>query len=99
MTDEDLINNHYPAINLNYDRFNLRSANDIIRNLETDEVLIGSIGSPVQTYESGFLNLNWINNIYISSPNLGSFDTIFAGEMGPLTSLKRFPCWLITVSK
>jgi hypothetical protein len=26
------------------------------------------------------LNLNWINNIYITSPNLGSFDTVFAGR-------------------
>ena len=90
LTDEDLINNHYPAINLNYDRFNLRSANDIIRNIQTDDVLIGSIGSPVQKYESGFLNLNWINNIYISSPNLGAFDTIFAGN-GATNIIKKVP--------
>ena len=33
-------------------------------------------------YVSGFLSLNWLNNIYITSPNLGIFDTIFAGQGG-----------------
>ena len=80
LTDDDLINNRYIISNFVYDRNNLRSANDIIRNIESDDVIIGGVGSSVQSYESGFLNLNWINNIYISSPNLGSFDTIFAGN-------------------
>jgi len=71
LTDDDLRLNRYPAMsNIAYDRSNLRSANDIIRNIESHEVVIGGIDSAVQTYESPFLNLNWINNIYISSPNL-----------------------------
>jgi hypothetical protein len=76
--------------NIAYDRNNLRSANDIIRNIESDDIAIGGIDSAVQTYESPFLNLNWINNIYISSPNLGSFDTIFAGN-GSTNIIKKVP--------
>ena len=70
----------YIISNFVYDRNNLRSANDIIRNIKSDDVIIGGVGSSVQSYESGFLSLNWVNNIYISSPNLGSFDTIFADD-------------------
>ena len=81
LTDDDLQLNRYPGMsNIAYDRNNLRSANDVIRNIESDDVLIGGIGSNVQTYKTGFSNLNWINNVYISNPNLGSFDTIFAGN-------------------
>lgn len=90
LTDDDLIRNAYPTVSLTYDSNNLRSANDIIRNIESDDVLIGGIGSNNQTYETGFLNLNWINNIYISSPNLGSFDTIFAGN-GATNIIKKVP--------
>jgi hypothetical protein len=74
LTDDDLRLNRYAGMtNITYDRNNLRSANDIIRNMESDDVVIGGVGSSVQTYETGFLNLNWINNIYISSPNLRQF--------------------------
>jgi len=34
--------------------------------------------------------LNWLNNIYTSSPNLGSFDTIFAGR-GDNNIIKKVP--------
>ena len=47
---------------------NLRSANDVITNValtKRDTVLT-----------TGFVNLNHINNVYITSPNLGSFDTL-----------------------
>ena len=89
-TDDDLINNRYIISNFVYDRNNLRSANDIVFNITSDDVVIGGVGSSVQSYKSGFLNLNWINNIYISSPNLGSFDTIFAGN-GSTNIIKKIP--------
>ena len=40
-----------------------------------------------------FLSLNWLNNIYITSPNLGSFDTIFAGTGAGLGNnvIKKVP--------
>jgi hypothetical protein len=53
----------------------LASANDLIKNNESNTLFVGNSTS----WSSGFLNLNWINNIYIVS-NLGSFDTIFAGR-------------------
>ena len=90
LTDDDLMRDRFFMSNLTYDRNNLRSANDILRNMESDDVVIGGIGMGVTSYSSGFLNLNWINNIYISSPNLGAFDTIFAGN-GSTNIIKKVP--------
>ena len=43
-------------------------------------------------YKSKFLSLNWINNIYISCPNIGCFETIFAGfGRGENNILKKIP--------
>jgi len=56
LTDDDLQTNRYFITDFNYDRGNLRSANDIIRNIESDNVVIGGDGSSVQFYESGSLN-------------------------------------------
>ena len=65
----------------------------MIRNIKSNNVIIGGVGSSVQSYSSEFLNLNWINNIYISSPNLGSFDTIFAGN-GATNVIKKVPVFV-----
>jgi hypothetical protein len=51
-----------------YDPNNLKTCGDIL-NI-TDETKLGN------TFSSGFVSLQPINNIYITSPNLGSFDTI-----------------------
>ena len=90
LTDDDLLNDRYVIQNFNYNKGNLRSVNDMIRNIKSNDVIIGGVGSSVQSYSSDFLNLNWINNIYISSPNLGSFDTIFAGN-GATNVIKKVP--------
>ena len=90
LTDDDLLNTRYFIQNFDYNKGNLRSANDILRNIESSDVVIGCVGSSVQSYSSGFLNLNWINSIYVSSPNLGSFDTIFAGN-GATNVIKKVP--------
>jgi hypothetical protein len=47
---------------------NLRSANDIITHIKP---MVRD-----STFTTGFVNLNHINNVYITSPNLGSFDTL-----------------------
>ena len=47
---------------------NLRSANDIITHVKPM--------ARNSTFTTGFVNLNHINNVYITSPNLGSFDTL-----------------------
>ena len=89
LMDDDLLSNIYFIPNFDYNRGNLRSANDILRNTQSDDVVIGGVGSSVQSYSSSVLNLNWINNIYISSPDLGSFDTIFAGN-GATNVIQKF---------
>ena len=90
LTDDDLINERYVIQNFNYNKGDLRSVNDMIRNIKPNNIIIGGVGSSIQSYSSEFLNLNWINNIYISSPNLGSFDTIFAGN-GATNVIKKVP--------
>ena len=69
-----------------YDRSYPNSANDLINNTIPSKGFIGNSSS----WSSGFLNLNWINNVYITSPNLGSFDTIFAGR-GDNNIIKKTP--------
>ena len=47
---------------------NLKSANDVL-----------TLVSPMKittSYQTGFVNLTHTNNVYITSPNLGSFDTL-----------------------
>ena len=54
-----------------------------------NEVLRHTFGSPANTYESGFLDLTHIHNIYISSPNWGSFSTL--GPRGECNIVKKVP--------
>ena len=46
-------------------------------------------------FVSGFLDLQPVKNIYISSPNLGSYSTI--GPTGQQTIIKKYQCQLILV--
>ena len=46
--------------------------NDVINNEDKFSITSGDYKS----YSSGFLSLSWINNIYITCPNLCSFNTI-----------------------
>jgi hypothetical protein len=93
LTDDDLTRSRYSLYNLTYDRNNLRSANDIINNIESNDIVIGGVGSSVSSWSSDFLNLNWINNLYLCSPNMGTFDTIFAGTGAGLGNniIKKIP--------
>lgn len=85
VTDDDIINYRYWT----GDKLapeNINSANDIINNT----VSTNTLNDTLRPYKTGFLSLNWLNNIYISSPNLGSFDTIFAGR-GDNNIIKKVP--------
>lgn len=85
LTDDDLLNNRYwnaPAVDPN----NINSANEIINNT----VSTNTLNEQKYPFKTGFLSLNWVNNIYISSPNLGSFNTIFAGK-GDTNIIKKVP--------
>ena len=71
-----------------FDRANPASMNEVLRNYgntlgETPQY---NINNP---YKSGFLNFQGINNIYLSSPNLGCFTTI--GPRGEQTIIKKIP--------
>ena len=58
-----------------FDRGNPASMNEVLRNYGNTlgETALYTINNP---YKSGFLKLQGINNIYLSSPNLGCFTTI-----------------------
>ena len=74
-TDDDVANERYwTGEKLSRDQIN--SANDIINNTVSTNTMIDKN----MYFATGFLRLNWLNNIYITSPNLGSFDSIFAGR-------------------
>jgi hypothetical protein len=73
------------------DRTNLRSANDLLRNYAGRSLTYGlQTGSnAIYSYTSGFLDLQPIRNIFISSPNLGSFNTL--GSKGEANIICKVP--------
>ena len=70
------------------DRGNPASMNEVLRNYGSTlgETALYTINNP---YESGFLNFQGINKIYLSSPNLGCFTTI--GPRCEQTIIKKIP--------
>ena len=62
--------------------------NEVLRNYGNTlgETSLYTINNP---YKSGFLNFQGVNNIYLSSPNLGSVSTI--GPRGEQTMIKKIP--------
>jgi hypothetical protein len=62
------LNQRLACIGLVADPGNLKSANDVL-------TLVKPMANTT-SYKTGFVNLNHINNVYITSPNLGSFDTL-----------------------
>ena len=72
-----------------FDQTNPASMNEVLRNYgdyngATPEYTTAS------PYKSGFLNFQGINNLYLSSPNLGSFSTM--GPRGEQTIIKQNAC-------
>lgn len=70
-----------PPINMD----DLHSINEVLRN----DSPVSDIESFSTSYESGFLDVMNIHNIYISSPNLGSFSTL--GPRGECNIVKKVP--------
>jgi hypothetical protein len=71
-----------------FDRSNPASMNDVLRNYG-DYAGVTPENTAASPYKSGFLNFQGINNIYLSSPNLGSFMTL--GPRGDQTIIKKIP--------
>jgi hypothetical protein len=69
MADDEVVKNK--SVFNNVDPSNTKSANDILK-ISTPT---GYFDSGV-TFVSDFISLQPIHNVYITSPNLGSFDTI-----------------------
>jgi hypothetical protein len=65
-----------------YDKTNPRSANDLLRNY-------AGVSTLSNTFTSGFLDLQPIRNIFISSPNLGNFNTL--GSRGEANIICKVP--------
>jgi hypothetical protein len=90
LSDKEIANNlrgyWNPAVII--DHANPASMNDVLRNYGDSDGRTAIYKSSIP-YESGFLNFQGINNIYISSPNLGSFKTI--GPRGESTIIKKIP--------
>jgi hypothetical protein len=86
LTDDDVTTQRY-WFEGRIDPNEINSANDNINNTVSSDTLIDISGY----YSTGFMRLNWLNNIYITSPNLGSFDTIFAGR-GDNNIIKKSSC-------
>ena len=70
----------YPDVN------SLQSINGVLRNTEMVAVLLSYM---YNTYETGFIDLLNIHNIYIHCPNLGHFNSI--GVRGENTIIKKVP--------
>ena len=68
----------YPDIN------NLQSINGVLRNTEMTPVRLSYM---YKTYESGFLDLSNIHNVYMHCPNLGHFNSI--GVRGENSIIKK----------
>ena len=84
LTDTEL-QSPSPAWNgASYDINNLNSANELIKNTE-DASTLHNAANPFVTY----IDLQPIRNIYISSPNVGNFNTI--GPRGQSSTIKKIP--------
>jgi len=83
LTDDELQSPLPAWSGTSYDKNNLQSANELIKNTENSST-INTLANPLVTY----IDLQPVRNIYISSPNVGSFNTI--GPRGQ-TPIKKIP--------
>ena len=70
LTDSEVLSSHRLFTN-QVDPSNTKSANDILKIVTPTSYYDNG-----ETFVSGFVNLQPIHNIYLTSPNLGSFDSI-----------------------
>ena len=71
-----------------FDKTNPASMNEVLRNYGDWAGKTNQYDNQIP-YKSGFLNFQGINNMYLSSPNLGTFTTI--GPRGEQTIIKKIP--------
>jgi hypothetical protein len=92
-TDKDLItklNHTWNSTDYKYNADNLCSCNEVLNNHGFTSLMYSNPGLTIYPmYTSNFLSLGLVRNIYISSPNLGSFSTL--GARGEANILKKVP--------
>ena len=92
-TEKDLetkLNRTWTSTTYNYDIANIRSCNEVLNNHGFTSPMYSIPGlTSYSMYTSNFLSLGLVRNIYISSPNLGSFTTL--GARGESNILKKVP--------
>ena len=71
------------------DTDNLQSINGVLRNTDNEFIPVSPQSDFYRTYESGFLDLLNIHNIYLHCPNLGHFNSI--GVRGENSIIKKIP--------
>ena len=84
LTDDELQSDTIAWQGTAYDKNNLQSANDLIKNSYSTSTTHNN-AAPFVTY----IDLQPIRNIYISSPNIGNFNTI--GPRGQSSIIKKVP--------
>ena len=92
-TDKDLetkLNNTWTSTTHNYDIAGIHRCNEVLNNHGFTSPMYSIPGlTSYSMYTSNFLSLGLVRNIYISSPNLGSFTTL--GARGESNILKKVP--------
>jgi hypothetical protein len=73
------------SFTLSYDRSNPHDCNEILSNLEK----VSKICDNLNPYESGYLNMQPIRNLYLHSSALGNYNSI--GPDGCQTIIKKIP--------
>ena len=68
---------------------NIQFINGVLRNSDNEFVPLNLQSEFYRTYESGFLDLLSIHNIYMHCPNLGHFNSI--GVRGESSIIKQHP--------
>ena len=88
LSDKEIASSYNGFWTTPFDTTNPASMNEVLRNYGDYAGKTEQCDSSFP-FRSGFLNFQGINNIYLSSPNLGSFTTI--GPKGEQTIIKQIP--------
>ena len=72
---------------------NLHSINGVLRN--SDMIPVSLESEYYRSYESGFIDLLTVHNVYLHCPNLGHFNSI--GVRGENTIIKKVPVSVVSV--
>jgi len=85
LTPTELKTGMYNTFTLSYDKSNPHDCNEILSNLDK----VSKICDNLNPYESGYLNMQPIRNLYLHSSTLGNYNSI--GPDGCQTIIKKIP--------